>query len=216
MPDDKPLSRRELLRGRFLRKAAEPLADRIGQIADAAGQLADDLQPPPPPTPTLPVLHRPPGAIEELAFTDQCTKCDACVKACPVDAIVHAPALFAKAAGTPIIEPMNSPCIMCDDLPCIAACQTEGSGVLDPAIATKMGTARVLQPSCLAFMGESCTECYDKCPVEGAIELITGVPSIDAGVCTGCGVCQHVCPAPRNAIAIIPMATRPQRRTNEK
>ena len=213
MTDDKPISRRELLRGRFFRKAAEPLADKIGQIAEAAGILADDLQPPP--APTLPVLHRPPGAIEELAFTAQCTKCDACLKACPPGAIVHAPTIFAKAAGTPVIEPKSKACVMCDDLPCIAACQTDGSGVLDPALPVKMGTARVLQPSCLAFMGESCTECYDKCPVEGAIELITGVPSIDAGICTGCGLCQQVCPAPRNAIAIIPMAKRHQRKTNE-
>jgi ferredoxin-type protein NapG len=211
MTDDKPLSRRDLLRGRFFRKAAEPLADRIGQLADAAGQLSDEFHAPP--APTLPVLHRPPGAIEELAFTAQCTKCDACVQACPVDAITHAPTIFAKAAGTPIIEPKTKACVMCDERACIAACQTEGSGVLDPALPEKMGTARVLQPSCLAFMGESCQTCYDECPVEGAIELVAGVPSIDAGPCTGCGKCQEVCPAPRNAIAIIPMAKRPPRKT---
>ncbi|MCZ7680343.1 MAG: 4Fe-4S binding protein [Sandaracinaceae bacterium] len=30
-----------------------------------------------------------------------------------------------------------------------------------------------------------------------------GRPRVVEGECTGCGVCQHVCPAPRNAILLV-------------
>ena len=44
--------------------------------------------------------------------------------------------------------------------------------------------------------------------LEGAIALKQGRPVINEQVCTGCGVCQYVCPAPYNAIAIMPIAGR--------
>ena len=38
-----------------------------------------------------PALLRPPGALDEFAFLTACTRCDKCLPACPVDAIVGAP-----------------------------------------------------------------------------------------------------------------------------
>jgi translation initiation factor RLI1 len=36
-----------------------------------------------------------------------------------------------------------------------------------------------------------------------------GKPRIIEETCTGCGVCQHVCPAPANAILLMPVQERP-------
>ncbi|USN99617.1 MAG: 4Fe-4S dicluster domain-containing protein [Phycisphaeraceae bacterium] len=203
-----PFSRRELLGGRLFGKIAHHLAGEVEKRIDAVDRSMRQATTPPP-KPPLPVLHRPPGAVDEIAFTAQCTKCDACLRACPAGAIKHAGAFFGKAAGTPIIEPRDKACVMCDELPCVAACVSEGASVLHPALPPKMGTARIIRPSCLPYNGTSCDACVQACPVEGAIELRGGVPVIHERVCTGCGLCQQVCPAPRNAVAIIPLGQRP-------
>jgi ferredoxin-type protein NapG len=212
MPDDEQISRRDLLRGRLFKGAFRAIAETASHAASAIGELRDladdDLEPPPPP-PYIPLTHRPPGACEELAFVAQCTKCDACVRDCPVDAIVHAPALFAKAVGTPMIEPLKSPCVMCEDTPCVTACQREGSGVLSPLLPLTMGIAKVMKASCLNFLGEPCSVCIDECPVAGAIDMHNEIPRVRADACTGCGVCANKCPATPRALAIIPIKTRP-------
>ncbi len=171
------ISRRDLLLGRLRNKTIR--------------------QPPGAPT----VVHRPPGAVNETAFLADCTRCGDCIRACPPDAIVLAPEKYGAAAGTPIIDPMTSPCVMCDDPPCIHACEP---GVLSFDAPLKMGTASIRDPYCLAHQGTSCTVCSEQCPVEGAIEVIDGKPVIDDATCTGCGVCQYVCPAPYNAVLILP------------
>ncbi len=153
----------------------------------------------------IPVL-RPPGAVQEGAFLRDCTRCDACLEACPHGAIVHAPAQFREAAGTPMIDPMGQPCLMCEDYPCITACEP---GVLRSDTPPMMGTARVIEQTCIAHQNGFCTVCSERCPVEGAIELDAGRPRVVEDRCTGCGVCHHVCPAPQNAVAIMPTFSRP-------
>ncbi len=210
MTDRSPLTRREMLGsklfGTIARHLATALEDRVNSIAHAVG--ASDEQPPAL-LPTGPVLHRPPCAIEELSFTAQCTRCDACLHACPPGAIKHADAVFAKAAGTPVIDSAATACIMCADAPCVAACVAEGTSVLHPSLSMKMGTARIIKQNCDAHQGRACDACVVACPVEHAIELRGNVPVISTHVCTGCGMCREVCPASRNAVAIIPLAERP-------
>jgi len=207
--DEPPISRRDLLRGRFFRKLTGHVSEAVGRRLDIAAEPFRDLSTPARTQAMLPVLHRPPCAVDEITFTAQCTRCDACVRACPVDAIVHADALFGKAAGTPIIEPRSKACVMCEDLPCVAACVAEGTSVLNPKLAPKMGTARIIKPSCLAYRGQACDACVRACPVEGAIEIRRGLPVVHEDACTGCGMCQQACPAPRKAVAIIATSERP-------
>lgn len=214
MPDDEQISRRDLLRGRLFQGAFRAVADTAAHAAAAINDLRDlaDDDPNrelPPPPPYVPLIHRPPGAIEELAFVAQCTKCDACIKDCPADAIIHAPATFAKAAGTPMINPIAAPCTMCEDRACITACQREGSGVLSPLLPETMGIAKVMKASCKNFLGEPCTDCIDVCPIEGAIDMHNDIPRIHATACTGCGLCANKCPATPRALTIIPIKTRP-------
>jgi ferredoxin-type protein NapG len=153
----------------------------------------------------FPIL-RPPGAVEEEAFLAGCTRCNACIEACPHDAILHAPLRFRRAAGTPMIDPIQQPCWMCDGFPCIPSCEPR---VLRFDLPKKMGLARIDTFSCLPYQGRPCSACVDACPVPAAIELVCDKPKIVEAACTGCGVCQFVCPAPDNAVLLVPLAERP-------
>lgn len=150
-------------------------------------------------------LHRPPGALAEDDFLAACTRCGDCATACPHGAIQPAPARLRVAEGTPVIQPMLAPCRMCVDLPCVSACEPRALRREQPA---RMAEARVEIWACLAYTGSFCTVCSEQCPVPGAIRLTAGKPTVVQELCTGCGVCQHVCPAPANAILIMPLAAR--------
>lgn len=154
---------------------------------------------------SVPVL-RPPGAVAEESFLQLCTRCNDCVTACPHDAIRLAPPRYKGAAGTPMIDPFAAPCHMCEDAPCISACET---GALHPELPRIIGAAHLQTYNCLAHNQSICTVCYERCPVEGAITLIENRPHIVAEQCNGCGVCHSVCPAPINAIMIMPLPNRP-------
>ncbi|MFO1514467.1 MAG: hypothetical protein U1F83_16425 [Verrucomicrobiota bacterium] len=49
-----------------------------------------------------------------------------------------------------------------------------------------------------------CAACVERCPVAGAMIVQNGMPQVVAAVCTGCGICQQVCPAPTNAVLMLP------------
>lgn len=187
MSGDKPISRRDLFRGRL--RPDPPSAPASPQKTSTR----------PDSTPTL--VHRPPGAVDEPAFLAGCTRCGDCIDACPVNAITLAGPKYGVAAGTPMIDPVESPCVMCEDMPCIASCEP---GVLSPERPLRMGTAKIVEQHCLAYMGTMCTVCSERCPVEDAIVVTKGRPAIVEQACTGCGVCQHVCPAPYNAVLVLP------------
>lgn len=226
-PDDPAMSRRALLRGRFLggilSNAAEQIESALpkaGALPAARGGAAPEGAAPAvgdraasPRHRAFPVL-RPPGAVREEQFLEGCTRCGACIAACPHDAITLAPPRFRQAAGTPMIDPRASPCRVCDDLPCVAACQGDGAGrVLRFELPVRLGTAEIQPWNCLAHQQSlglaACSACVDHCPVPGAIEVVDNRPRIVAEACVGCGVCHHVCPAPQNAVIVLPLAVRP-------
>lgn len=72
-----------------------------------------------------------------------------------------------------------------------------------------MGTARIIEQTCLAHQGTFCSTCMDRCPVPGAIVMQSGRPVVNESLCVGCGVCLYVCPAPQNAILLMPTFQRP-------
>lgn len=55
---------------------------------------------------------------------------------------------------------------------------------------------------CLALTS-FCSACVERCPVPGAMKKERGMPMVVADLCTGCGICQDVCPAPRNAVLLL-------------
>jgi ferredoxin-type protein NapG len=154
---------------------------------EAAGMLADRV---------APRRHfRPPGALPEAGFLAACTRCGYCVEACPVDAIVTAPPNAGLAAGTPVVEPLSQPCVVCEGMFCAAVCPT---GALVPPLEgwahEKMGSLALDTERCITFQGIECGVCARVCPVGSeALDLDQqGRPVIRDG-CVGCGVCVRAC-----------------------
>lgn len=64
--------------------------------------------------------------------------------------------------------------------------------------------ARVLGYACIGGSPSFCTVCLEHCPVPGALEATGRAPRVNPDVCTGCGVCEQVCPAPDKAVHVLP------------
>lgn len=179
---------------------AAPLPSVISWLKDI------DQEPALPPRHASAPLLRPPGAVAAVEFQKLCTSCGDCAMACPHHSILPAPLIFRDQAGTPMINPSVQPCWLCEDLPCIQACET---GALADSSAG-MGRAHIQTHDCLQALGSDCRVCIEQCPVDGAISLQEGRIAVSK-LCVGCGVCHYVCPAPQNAIAILPRpAARPR------
>ncbi len=72
-----------------------------------------------------PSCVRPPGAHpQENVFLSLCTGCDACMEACPVNAIT----IDNPERREPFLQQEENPCILCPGTPCISVCPT---GALD-------------------------------------------------------------------------------------
>ncbi|MFE8596886.1 4Fe-4S binding protein [Archangium violaceum] len=65
-------------------------------------------------------------------------------------------------------------------------------------------SVRVRPQLCLAWQGSFCGTCSERCPVEGAIVIESGRPSVVEARCNGCGLCVRACPAPLNALELLP------------
>ena len=142
---------------------------------------------------------RPPGAAPEVAFVAACTRCGDCIDVCPVHAIVKMPANghgVGLAAGTPYIDPASRACIVCEDMPCAAACET-GALVVPPDgwASIHMGVLELDPERCITFQGAECGVCARACPVgEQALALdARGHPVLKPEGCVGCGVCVTAC-----------------------
>jgi ferredoxin-type protein NapG len=174
------------------------LKDSVMSVAKAAQEFSKqaDAAPDAP----APVLRtdwlRPPGAVEEALFLDRCTKCGDCIKACDPGAIVcHA------GDGTPVIFADQSPCLLCEDLPCITACATDALRPIDRASDIRLGVAVLSQRLCTA--GQGCHACVSKCPVDVlSMDFSTMRLEVSAEGCVGCGVCEHICNTVNDHVAI--------------
>lgn len=162
-----------------------------------------------PVTTAPPTWLRPPGALPEPQFVAVCTQCTACQEACPYDSIRRLGPEFGVIAGTPVIIPNESPCYLCEDMPCITSCEP---GALLPVAKAEvnMGLAVLNEPACYLVQGQPCDYCVARCPVHGAIRYVDNrLPVIDDKICTGCGVCAYICPA--EALSITPTTELQQR-----
>jgi ferredoxin len=160
--------------------------------------------PPPPPPPPARDPLRPPGAIDEMLFADRCQRCGKCVEVCPRQAIFPLDASFGRAAGTPAIIPLQAPCVVCNDLSCMASCP---SGALQKLALfdVQMGTAVIEPGRCVTWAGQACAKCVQACCVPGAIQQDdAGHPVVREGVCIGCGACEFACPTDQPSIFVIP------------
>jgi ferredoxin-type protein NapF len=146
--------------------------------------------------PAEPVV-RPPWSLPEADFLDRCTRCDACVKACPTHIIKVGD------GGFPFIDFSQGECTFCQS--CVSACD---ASAFDAAQAAPWRLQLTLHDACLAKQAIFCMACVDACP-EQAIRLhyasSVPTPEVDASRCTGCGGCIAICPS--QAISLSPVQT---------
>lgn len=69
--------------------------------------------------------------------------------------------------------------------------------------------ALILDRFCLAWQGSFCSVCVEQCPVSGTIQTESGKPRVNPDLCTGCRICHDVCPAPKNAVFLVPRKPGP-------
>jgi ferredoxin-type protein NapG len=154
---------------------------------------------------------RPPFAIDELEFLLACTRCGDCVESCPHDVIFALSAkLGVKAAGTPALDLLNQGCHLCEDWPCVSACEpnalvineSENNAENVAEIRPKLARVTINTQTCLPYSGPECGACISSCPVPGALTLELTRPVIDTILCTGCGLCRQACIVEPKAIDI--------------
>ena len=155
------------------------LRGRVAQAADA------EVAAPP----------RPPWSLQpDSAFSERCTRCGDCVRAC------RRGLLATGDGGFPVLSFAQQGCNACGD--CSRACPTGAIGTVTsgPPFAWRVAVAA----HCLAQQRIECRLCADACdaralrfmPAPGGIAQLR----IDAERCTGCGEC--VAPCPVGAISL--------------
>ncbi len=185
-------------------------------------------------TKAAPLILRPPGSAPENDFLALCIRCGQCVEACnnrstkPRNADVTlklAKPGDQKPIGTPYFIPRETPCYMCEDVPCVPPCPTgalkkeriipKGSTKMDINL-SRMGLAVLDKESCIAYWGIQCEACYRACPlIDKAIIQVhernprTGkhallIPVVMSDQCTGCGLCEQACVTKKAAIFVLP------------
>jgi len=170
---------------------------------------------------------RPPFAINELEFILVCTRCTACIEACPHQVIFSLAATTgAKFVGTPALDLSNKGCHLCKDWPCVNACEANALVLPDttgdspevnesgtkttPAENTsddhqwvpKLAKVTINEQTCLPYSGPECGACFNSCPITGALTVDIFRPVIDQALCSGCGLCRENCIIDPKAINI--------------
>ena len=152
---------------------------------------------------------RPPVCGGEARFTRLCARCGACVRACPDQIIIQggmengfagllAPELdFSRAGCAP-------ECTRCGE-----ACPT---GAI-PKFTEKdksehpLGVAVVKRDLCVLTHNRECGVCLNACPHQAIgigwdpVEMAS-ILTVDEKRCTGCGICEYVCPERPVAIVV--------------
>lgn len=161
----------------------------------------------------------PPGATEQFAET--CTRCYACISACPAGIIrvkadgglreLHMPELYFDKGGC------EEFCNLCSQV-----CPTGAIRRLtqDQKWRTQIGIARVEKEKCLAWADdEYCMVCDEFCPYSAIKAIERGdvnCPEVDPEICRGCGACESACPAMRAGKAIFIHPLKPQQAIERK
>ena len=171
-----------------------------------------------------PVL--PPGAKDMATFAATCTRCYACVDACPYGLIRVG--LDLDRAAWQLFQPElhyvdsegGVECGYCAEW-CNECSRVCPAGALTPLSLEQkqhrqIGVAKVIQEACLAWEDkEDCSVCQEVCPYQ-AVKLEIekdgrARPTVNEEVCRGCGACYSNCPAVRMGKAIVVRGVKEQK-----
>ncbi len=161
-------------------------------VAQALGKQLEDL----------------PFALDELEFLLACTRCGECEEACPHGVIFTlSPRLGAQVAATPALDLLHKGCHLCEDWPCISACEPQALKRAEPdddspPSMPMLAMAEIDTRTCLPFTGPECGACRGSCPVPGAMEWDMDKPHIVGDRCIGCALCWQACIVEPKAIGI--------------
>lgn len=164
------LSRRQLLRGKFLTSMHTETEQKQGFEG-----------------------IRPPWAMENSHFMEQCTRCGDCLSVCETKILVKGD------GGFPEVKFDHGECTFCGK--CVEVCEQP----IFRSRETQPWTHKIeMSAACLTQYRIECRVCQDSCPT-GAIRFrlqMGGVaqPLVNMDTCNGCGACLKNCPV--NAIKI--------------
>ncbi len=135
-----------------------------------------------------PAPPRPPWAGAEDGFVRACTRCDACVEACPEGILKRGD------GGFPVISFDSAGCTFCQR--CAEKCSPKALRTLPDRVAWSWRAA--IGADCLALRKVECRVCGEMCDL-GAIRFRPGEggiaqPIVSVADCTGCGQCVATCP----------------------
>lgn len=180
-------SRRDFFRGIFKKVGATAVREAENRAQKAALRFV-----------------RPPGNRTEIEFLTACTRCGDCVGACPHGTIFLLGPHTLAASGTPSLDLIHHACHLCEDFPCIAACEP-GALTLVAVESLRFASIRIDESTCLPYQGPECGVCVAVCPIPGALTLDGTRPVIDTDRCNGCALCRESCIVTPSAITVHPL-----------
>lgn len=135
------------------------------------------------PSAKLPVrtVARPPQAVAEPAFLQQCDGCGHCVQACPVG-------IISVQERVALLAIDYAECDFCGA--CTQACE---SGALDERVPMDISLRPVISAQCLGRLDDMCRMCEIACPRTAIFFNQQNQPVVDDKKCNGCGKCKLVC-----------------------